>query len=44
MVYSLGSDYPEELAYENWMIKEMDDMKKDLIKKGYHLIGISQKE
>ena len=29
----LGSDYPEELAYQNWMIKEMNDMKKDLIKK-----------
>ena len=44
MDYGLGSDDPEELAYHNWLIKEMDDMKKDSIKKLYHLIGISQKE
>ena len=28
---ALGSDDPEELAYYNWFIKEMDDMKKDSI-------------
>ena len=42
--YTLGSDDPEELAFYNWLIKEMDDMKKDSIIKRYHLIGISQKE
>ncbi len=31
MCYALGSDDPEELAYYNWFIKEMDDMKKDSI-------------
>ena len=35
MGYALGSDYPEELAYYNWLIKEMDAMKKDLIKKEF---------
>ena len=34
MNYGLGSDYPEELAYYNKIRKEMDDMKKDSIKKG----------
>ena len=34
MNYGLGSDDPEELAYYNKIIKEMDDMKKDPIKKG----------
>ena len=34
MGYGLGSVYPEELVYQNQMIKEMGDMKKDLIKKG----------
>ena len=42
MVFS--SDDPEELAYYNWLIKEMNDMKKDSIKKGYQLIVISKKE
>ena len=37
MRYSLGSDDPEELAYYNWLIKEMDNMKKDSIKKGISL-------
>jgi len=41
MVYALVSDDPEELAYYNWLIKEMDDMKKDSIIKRYHFIGIS---
>ena len=34
MNYGLGSDDPEELAYYNKIVKEMDDMKKDLVKKG----------
>ena len=36
--YALCSDDPEELAYyNNRFIKEMDDMKKDSIKKGIPL-------
>ena len=34
MNYGLGSDDPEELAYYNKIRKEMDDMKKDSLKKG----------
>ena len=34
MAYGLESDDPEELAYYNWWIKEIDAMKKNLIKKG----------
>ena len=37
MGYGLGSDDPEELAYYNKIRKEMDDMKKDSIKKGIPL-------
>ena len=37
MNYGLGSDDPEELAYYNKIRKEMDDMKKDPIKKGITL-------
>ena len=37
MGYGLGSDDPEELAYYNSLRKEMDDMKKDSIKKGIPL-------
>ena len=37
MGYGLGSDDPEELAYYNRLIKEMDKMKKDSIKKGIPL-------
>ena len=37
MNYGLGSDDPEELAYYNKIRKEMNDMKKDLIKKGITL-------
>ena len=33
MNYGLGSDDPEELAYYNKIRKEMNDMKKDPIKK-----------
>ena len=38
MNYGLGSEDPEELAYYNKIRKEMDDMKKDSIKKGIPLI------
>ena len=34
MGYGLGSDDPEELAYYNNIKKEMDNMKKDPVKKG----------
>ena len=34
MNYGLGSDDPEELAYYSKIRKEMDDMKKQPIKKG----------
>ena len=37
MNYGLGSDDPEELAYYYKIRKEMDDMKKDTIKKGIPL-------
>ena len=37
MNYGLGSDDPEELAYYNKIRKEMDDMKKQQIKKGIFL-------
>ena len=37
MNYGLGSDDPEELAYYNKIKKDMDDMKKDSIKKGITL-------
>jgi len=32
--YDLGSDDPEELVYFNKIRKEIDDMKKEPIKKG----------
>ena len=34
MNYGLGSDDSEELAYYNKISKEMNEMKKDTIKKG----------
>ena len=34
MNYGLGSDDPEELVYYNKIRKEIDDMKKQPIKKG----------
>ena len=34
MNYGLGSDDPEELEYYNKIRKEMDDMKKNKLKKG----------
>ena len=37
MNYGLGSDDPEELAYYNKIKKEMNDMKKDSVKKGIPL-------
>ena len=37
MNYGLGSDDPEELAYYNKIRKEMDEMKKDQVKKGIPL-------
>ena len=37
MNYGLGSDDPEELTYYNKIRKEMDDMKKESIKKGITL-------
>ena len=37
MNYGLGSDDPKELAYYNKIRKEMDDMKKQPIKKGISL-------
>ena len=40
MNYGLGSNNTEELAYYNKIRKEMDDMKKDSIKKGIPLNGI----
>ena len=36
MNYGLGSDDPEELQYYNKIKKEMSDMKKNQLKKGYH--------
>ncbi len=37
MGYGLGSDDPEELSYYNKIRKEMEDMKKDKVKKGVPL-------
>ena len=37
MNYGLGSDNPEELKYYNKFRKEMDDMKKEPVKKGIPL-------
>ena len=37
MNYGLGSDDSEELAYYNKIKKEMDDMKKEPVKKGIPL-------
>ncbi|MDC3147629.1 hypothetical protein OA778_03745 [Prochlorococcus sp. AH-716-I09] len=37
MNYGLGSDDPEELEYYNKLRKEMEDMKKDSVKKGIPL-------
>ena len=37
MDYGLGFDAPEELAYYKKLRKEIDDMKKDSVKKGIPL-------
>ena len=37
MNYGLGSNDPEELAYYNNILKEMDDMKKEPFKRGIQL-------
>ena len=37
MNYGLGSDDPEELSYYNKIKKDMEDMKKDSVKKGIPL-------
>ena len=37
MNYGLGSDDPEELAYYNKIRREMDDMKRNSVKKGIPL-------
>ena len=37
MNYGLGSGDPEELAYYKKIRKEMDDMKKELVRKGVPL-------
>ena len=37
MNYGLGSDYPEEVSYYKKIRKEMEDMKKDSVRKGIPL-------
>ena len=37
MNYGLGSNNPEEIAYYNKIKKQMEDMKKDSVKKGIPL-------
>ena len=37
MGYGLGSEDPEELSYYNKIRKDMEDMKKDSVKKGIPL-------
>ena len=37
MNYGLGSDDPEEATYYNKIRKQMDEMKKDTVKKGIPL-------
>ena len=37
MGYGLGSNDPEELSYYNKIRREMDDMKRDSVKKGIPL-------
>ena len=44
MGYGLGSDNPEELAYYKKLRKEMDDTKKDAVKKTYLLRVIIQEK
>ena len=42
MKYGLDSNYPEELAYYNKIREEMDEMKKETVKKEYHLDRIKK--
>ena len=44
MGYGLGSDDPEELSYYNKIRKDMEDMKKDSVKKGIPLFFEINKE
>ena len=44
MNYGLGSDNPEELAYYKKIRKEMEDMKKEPVKKGIPLSWDTSKE
>ena len=45
MNYGLGSDDPEELSYYNKIKKEMDDMKKQPIKKrDFPQLGYSRRK
>ena len=44
MDYSLDSDDPDELVYYNKIRKELNNMKKEPVKKGYPLIGMPLKE
>ena len=37
MKYGLGSNDPEELAYYNKIMEEIDEMKKETVKKGIPL-------
>ena len=37
MNYGLGSDDPEEVSYYKKIRREMEDMKKDIVKKGIPL-------
>ena len=37
MCYGLGSEDPEEVTYYKKLKKEMDDMKRDVVKKGIPL-------
>ena len=41
MNYGLGSNDPEELAYYNNIRKEMDNMKRESVKKGVSIMKIS---
>jgi hypothetical protein len=44
MKYDLGSDDPEEVSYYKKIRKEMEDMKKDSVKKGIPLNWDIQEE
>ena len=37
MKYGLGYNHPEELAYYNKLMEEMDEIKKETVKKGIPL-------